>query len=145
MGSWPEVSLVQVYGHEDLALKATALRPAGQREWMIFVNAHDSDYWLVMIETSDLKPLAFDDESAAFFAKASLLFGEPWDMVFKELDGVLWYQRTLLDHMTQSMRSRIEASSVEDIAEWRSEMEGVGSGEFLRARLTGEDPLSLRN
>lgn len=137
--------MVPVYGHKDLALKATALRQVGQAEWTIFVNAHDSDFWLVVIETADLKPLHFDDDSAAFFAKASLLFGEPWDTVFKELDGVLWFQRTLLDHMTGGMRARIEASSVEDIAEWRVEMETVETGEFLRSRLTGEDPLALRN
>jgi hypothetical protein len=145
MGDWPEVSLVPVYGHGDLGLRATALRPVGCTTWTIFVNAHDSDLWLCVIEAADLKPLHFDAESAAFFAKASLLFGEEWDDCFRNLDGVLWYQRTLLDHMTASMRRRIEGSSVRDIAEWRSAMHDVGSGEFLRARLTGEDPLSLRN
>jgi hypothetical protein len=137
--------MVPVYGHKDLALKATALRPVGQREWTIFLNAHDSDYWLVTLEVTDLMPLSFDDESAVFLAKTSLLFGENWDVVFKELDSVLWFQRTLLDHMTRSMRERIEASSLRDIAEWRADMEDVQGGEFLRARLTGEDPLSLRN
>lgn len=137
--------LVHVEAPEHLDIKATALRPRGHRVWSVFLSARDEDYWLAFLETDRVQPLHFDDEAADFYAKAALLFGEAWDTVWAETSETLIFQRAVLDDLSAATRKRIDNSSVDEVREWREAMVDVGEGEYLRSRLTGEDPLSLRN
>jgi hypothetical protein len=145
MADWPEQIHVRVVAPADLNMKASALRNIGESAWTIFVSAGNEDYWLAMIETLRVQPLHFDKASAEWYAKACLLLGEEWDDVWREMAEVRDFQRDALDGLGPRMRRRIDNSTTEEIREWRVEMETVEEGELLRAELTGEDPMQVRN
>jgi hypothetical protein len=144
MADWPEVSLVPVDAG-PFGLKATALRVRPDQPWHVFLSALGTNYWLAFMETARVQPLHFDEHAQEFFAKCSLLFGESWDSCFAETSLIVRWQHYLLEVMGDGMRARIERSSTDDIADWREEMATVEPGEFLRARLTGDEPLAVRN
>jgi hypothetical protein len=133
---------VEADGHD---FQATALRVRKSEPWHVFLSAYGDDRWLAFMETARVSPLHFDSEAAAFFAKTSLLLGESWERCFTETAEVVAFQHRALDALGEKMRRRIERSTPQDIREWREEMESVEAGEMLRARMTGEDPLALRN
>lgn len=145
MTDWPEQILVCVEAPADVNMKASALRMVGESSWTVWVSAGDEDSWLMILETLRVQPLHFDKASAEFYAKASLLLGEDWSTVWNEMVDVRDFQREALDGLGPRMRRRIDASTTEEVREWRIEMETVEEGELLRAELTGEDPLQVRN
>lgn len=143
MTEFPEVTLVAVEPGAH-ALKATALRLNGG-PWHVFLSAYGQDRWLAFMEVASPMALDFDDDSAAFFAKASLLLGESWDECFANTEQVVTWQHYVLEHLGPGMRHRIDSSMPREVLGWREEMATVEPGEFLRARLTGDEPLAVRN
>lgn len=145
MTDWPEQILVRVIAPARLDLRASALRPIGETAWTIWVSAGDEDKWLAIVETLRVQPLHFDEASAEFYAKASLLLGEEWSVVWNDMAKVRAFQREALDGLGPRMRRRVDNSTTEEIREWREEFETLEEGELLRAQWTGEDPMQVRN
>jgi hypothetical protein len=141
----PEVSLVHLDAAECFALKATALRIHPKGAWHVFVTTGDSPYWLAVFETEKIPRLVCDDETAAYWAKAALLLGEPWTDCYENTADTLAFQYAALDEIGPNVRARLQDSTPEDIAQWREEMERQHDGAYLWSMFTGTDPRAAAN
>lgn len=136
---------VLVHVNSPVDLRATALRPEGDPAWHIFLAHGDDDAWLCVIDSRTTEALAFDVGAGLFYAKLAALLGATWDECWNDPRGTLRFQREALEAMGDRMRARIRNSTLEEIVEWRAEMQTAEPGELLRARITGDEPLAVRN
>jgi hypothetical protein len=135
---------------DSLHLQVTAIRETSTEPWYLFVTVRDTKLWALMTETLDLadfKMIEFEPAAALSYAKVCVLIGDTWDAVWDDTQAVLAYQQHALDHMGEKMRARLDRSSLEDIQEYRAELERepIHGGELLRQQMIGVDPLSGRN
>jgi hypothetical protein len=97
------------------------------------------------MESARLPRLHLDDDTAAFWAKASLLLGEPWDSCLEDTADTLAFQYRALDEMGPKVRRSLMRSTPEQISEWREQVERTESGLLLWASMTNTDPRAAAN
>lgn len=142
----PETILVAVDPGEH-AFRACAIRLLCDPEepWHIFVACGEADRNLAVIETLFTPHKFTIGRDASMCAKLIVLFGRPWHQVLFDPTEVIGYQMRVLDSLKDETLERIKATPIEVLEHWAGESNYVHEGELLRAQITGDDALCLRN
>jgi hypothetical protein len=114
-------------------------------------DEHDDDErWLCVGQTERgrARYLGFENDVAhGDYPKLCALLGFTFDEL--ELDGkfrrLIEWQQMCLRTMGPNMWRSLEQATVEEIAEWRREIEQLDSGTLLTAGLTLSDPRAISN
>lgn len=115
--------------------------------WFFFLNPAGSSYWLCGGASRGEAPesIELDEQKRAGTEKLCALLGLPWEEIEADPASSADWQLKCMERMGPNMKSRLQGSTVEEIAEWREQMHTLEPGEALREKLTGIDPLAGRN
>ena len=140
----PETILVAVDPGEH-GFRACATRLCPGDPWHVWVSCGDEDRNLTPFE-SDFPPHEFKvEKDQSMLAKLIVLFGRPWREILDDPTEVIGFHTRVLDTLDDDMLKRIQATPLEVLVDWAGEMNHVTEGELLRAQVTGDDVLCLRN
>lgn len=132
--------------HDDLRLKFNAIKEGDV--WYLFVAARTHDYWILMGEYSEsASTIALTREWALRQAKWAVLYGDPWEDVYDDPTGRAADHVNAIESLGENMAALMDASRLEDILDWRRELERElpTGGELMREQLTGVPLLAGRN
>ena len=144
----PETIMVRIDPGEH-AFRACAIRLGHGDPWHVFVAAGSADRNLTPFE-SEFIPHEFTVEAApgqdeSMLAKLIVLFGRPWQEVLEDPTEVIGFHARVLDTLDDDMLLRIANTQLEVLESWAGEANYVHEGELLRAQITHDDALCLRN
>ena len=126
---------------EDWTVRA--IRLDGE-PWWCFASHDTSEYWVLVLEATQL-PAAADLGEDQLVAKMAELFGLPWEEVEEDPRGVFEFQSGCENQIGAGLVAKLDGASLDDVRKWRERAGGLERGELMWSQLTGSDAFSARN
>jgi hypothetical protein len=125
---------------------------AGEPTWIYLVtpDEFEGELWLCTGGTWTDEPLdkiGFPPRDGVVddYLKHTALLGMPWEELEEELVRTTQWQQECMRRMPAQVWARFDNSTLDEIVEWRRDLQTMTAGELFQAQLIGDEPGALRN
>jgi hypothetical protein len=116
-----------------------------EEPWHIFVSHERTAKWLTPVEVLDLPRELDIPDNEERLARLIEVYGANWNDVMDDPLEVVGLQHMALEGLNRTILRDLDSTPLDELAEWREQMEDVTEAEAFIARMTGSDPRAVRN